>query len=331
MIDALASASAWAIARDLIVMRDFEIIDAHVHLWRTREQERAALPLPGRRDRDRWGTPEDAVRMMDRCGIRKLVFLNVLPTADMIAAGMRTLDPQPNEAGRQAAEQELHAEMRRRIRRQNQWACEIGRAQSRLVPFIGVQPLLGPTEAADEVRRGHAAGAKGIKIQPGMNGFAPNDHALWPAYEAAQELGLPVISDSGTYGKPSPDGRPYGQPSRFVDILETFPQLTFVFAHFASAYWDERVELAERYPMLHFDISGGFGAADLEVRDRRRALPEDDAVRIMRKVGIGRFLFGTDGPSVMPQPYIEQVLRLALDDDEKQLLLAENAKRVYGV
>jgi predicted TIM-barrel fold metal-dependent hydrolase len=40
-------------------------------------------------------------------------------------------------------------------------------------------------------------------------------------------------------------------------------------------------------------------------------------------------MFGTDGPSVMPQPYIEQVVRLELTDDEKRLVLADNCKRLY--
>jgi uncharacterized protein len=293
-------------------LADFEVIDAHVHLWRTVDHERIALPLPGRRDRDRWGTPEAAIELLDRCGISKLVFLNVMPTVEMM------------EAGR------LPAELVERIRRQNAWACEVGAGyDGRLVPFVGVQTLLGGEGAAEEVRLGHSRGAKGVKIQPGMNQYWPSDREMWPVYETAQELGLPILTDSGTYGRPAPDGRPYGQPQNFVEVLESFPRLMLVMAHFASAYWDERVELAARYPNLQFDVSGGFAAADLETRDGHRGLPEEDAVRVMRKVGIERFMFGTDGPSVMPQPYIEQVVRLELTDDEKRLVLADNCKRLY--
>jgi predicted TIM-barrel fold metal-dependent hydrolase len=235
---------------------DFEVIDAHVHLWRTVEHERTALPLPGRRDRDRWGTPEAAIELLDRCGISKLVFLNVMPTVEMMEAGR-----QPDE-------------LAERIRRQNAWACEVGAAHDgRLVPFVGVQTLLGEEGAAEEVRVGHSRGAKGVKIQPGMNQYAPTDRAMWPVYEAAQDLGLPILSDSGTYGRPAPDGRPFGQPVNFVEVLESFPDLTLVMAHFASAYWDERVELATRHPNLQFDVSGGFAAPDLETRDGRRRTP----------------------------------------------------------
>jgi predicted TIM-barrel fold metal-dependent hydrolase len=221
--------------------------------------------------------------------------------------------------------------MAERVRRQNAWACEVGAAHERLAPFVGVQKLLGGAGGAEEVRLGHARGAKGVKLQPGMNMFLPSDRELWPVYEAAQELGLPILTDSGTYGRAAPDGGPYGRPLNFVEVLESFPRLTLVMAHFASAYWDERVELAGRFPNLHFDVSGGFGADDVQARDDRRALPEEDAVRVLRKVGLHRFLFGTDGPSVMPQPYLEQILRLGLTDDERQLLLAGNARRLYAL
>ena len=92
-------------------MNDCEIIDAHVHLWRTLEQEKRALPIPGRRDRDRWGTPDAAIRLMDSCGISKLVFVNVLPTVEMIEAGLENLPLNSSAATRRAEEGRLQQEM----------------------------------------------------------------------------------------------------------------------------------------------------------------------------------------------------------------------------
>jgi predicted TIM-barrel fold metal-dependent hydrolase len=102
-------------------------------------------------------------------------------------------------------------------------------------------------------------------------------------------------------------------------------------AHFGSAYWDQRIELALRNPNLMFDISGGFDTPGLKVRDGHRALHEQDAVRVMRRIGIERFMFGSDGPHVMLQPYVEQVLRLGLSTDELAMLLAGNARKIYAI
>jgi hypothetical protein len=311
-------------------MNDCEIIDAHVHLWRTLEQEKRALPIPGRRDRDRWGTPEAAIRIMDSYGISKLVFVNVLPTVEMIERSLEELPRDADTETRRAEEERLAEEMVGRIQRQNAWACEVGATHPNLIPFIGVQKLLG-NRGAEEVRLGHSRGAKGVKIQPGMNMFFPGDRSLWPIYETAEDLRLPILTDSGTYGRLAADGSHFGRPLHFVEVLENFPRLTLVMAHFASAYWDERIELAKRFSNLYFDVSGGFGSRDFVARDDHRALPEEDAVRTLRSVGLDRFMFGTDGPYVMPQPYIEQILRLGLTDEEQRLVLADNAKRLYNL
>lgn len=101
--------------------------------------------------------------------------------------------------------------------------------------------------------------------------------------------------------------------------------------HFASAFWDERLEMAKRFPNLHFDISGGFNAPYVKTRDGNRAIAEEDAARIMRKAGIEKMMFGSDGPSRMVQPYLEQILRLDLTDQEKRMILAENARRIYKI
>ena len=42
-------------------MAEFEIIDAHAHLARTPEEERNYRLFAGRRECDRYGTPERAV------------------------------------------------------------------------------------------------------------------------------------------------------------------------------------------------------------------------------------------------------------------------------
>jgi hypothetical protein len=267
--------------------------------------------------------------MMERCGIEKSIVLNVLPSIEMIEAGLARLGPGLSPREYKEARSNLEKEMVERLKRLNTWSCELGHSTGRLIPFIAVQKLLGAEGMVAEVVRCHGLGGKGVKLQPGMNGYFPGDRALWPMYAKCQEIGFPIASDSGTYGRVSPCGGHYGEPDNFADVLKSFPNLTFVMCHFPSAYWDERVYLAREYPNLYFDISGGFAAPDLLARDGPRALHEEDAVRVMRSVGLDRFMFGTDGPSVMPQPWIEQTLRLSLTSEEKAMLLAENAARIY--
>ena len=113
----------------------------------------------------------------------------------------------------------------------------------------------------------------------------------------------------------------YGQPGNFAKVLEAFPRLTLVLAHLGSAWWDERVELAQKYPNVFFDTAQGFAAVDMLPVTPRRSLAEEDAARVLRKIGIERIMFGTDYPAVPAQPQLEQVLRLPISAEEKRLLL----------
>ena len=94
---------------------------------------------------------------------------------------------------------------------------------------------------------------------------------------------------------------------------------------------DVRVELAQKYPNVYFDISQGFCAPDHIPHAPHRGLAEEDAVRIMRKIGIERIMFGTDGPAVQFEPQMQSFLRLSLSDEERRMILVENAKRILNI
>ncbi|MBA7646131.1 hypothetical protein ES703_53893 [subsurface metagenome] len=319
---------------------EFEIIDAHIHLHRNVAQEKQSFPIPGRRDRDRWGNPESIIAYMDREGISKVVSLNLFPTEPMRRFLLSRIPAEDREKDPEAAKQQVEKELATRLRRHNEWLCNVSKENPRIVAGIGLQKLLTPQEMVEEVELRASQGAKTVKLIPGMYKHYPNDHAFWPMYEKCQEIGMPITPDSGTLGAREPgENIYYGQPINFIEVLESFPRLTLVMCHLASAFWDERVEMAQRYPNLCFDISGSFNQPPggerirepLIARDAHRACAEEDAVRIMRKVGIERIVWGTDGPAAMARPRIEQILRLDLTDEEKRMILAENAKRIYKI
>ena len=54
-------------------------------------------------------------------------------------------------------------------------------------------------------------------------------------------------------------------------------------------------------------------------------------MRVFRKIGVDRIMFGTDFPGLDPQPQLEQLLRIPFSDEERKLILAENAKRILGI
>jgi predicted TIM-barrel fold metal-dependent hydrolase len=317
-------------------MEEFDIVDAHVHLFRDLKREKQGMRIPGRRDRHRWGNADAIGPYMDREGISNVVVVSFYPTG-VVRRSLRSKVPaDAPEAEREQAYQEIEQQLADGLRRQNDWTCKLGQDDPRIIAGIGVQKLLAPDDLVEEVEIRASQGARTVKMVPGWYHEFPNDRAFWPMYRRCAELGLTITADTGTLGlgrhvaHPDEDNTvAYGEPTHFTEVLESFPELTVVMAHFACAFWDERVEMALRFPNLMFDLAGGFQGPGVEARDGHRAIAEEDAVRILRHVGVQRFMFGSDGPSHIAQPAVEQILRLDLTDDEKRMILSENARRIY--
>jgi len=325
-------------------MNDFEIIDAHAHLARTVAEESDYWLVPGRRERDRWATPERAITYMERNGISKMSFMILIPRQYRAPLVEKAKLSELPEEQRRKEKKKVSQQVAPLIREMNEWGCGVGQRFPRLIPFISVSDDLGGAEAmvAEVVLRA-SQGTKGVKLHPGMYSFFPDDEELWPMYEKCQELGLPILADSGPwphsnvlatyplfFQMPQPN-IDYAEPKNFARVLEAFPRLTLILAHLGSAWWDERVELAQQYPNAYFDTSQGFSAPDRIPVSPHRGLAEEDVVRVFRKIGVERIMFGTDFPAIAPQPQLEQLLRLPLSDEEKRMILSENAKRILHI
>jgi predicted TIM-barrel fold metal-dependent hydrolase len=309
---------------------EYEIIDAHVHLYRSLDLERQNVRHPGRRDRDRWANPAAVTAFMDREGVSKIVCLPNFPTLQMRQSLQKKMPAGLPDSERADALAAIETELVDKLRRQNEWICRTAAENPRLVPAISMQKVFSPEQMVEELKLRVSQGARIVKMLPGMYHEYPADKAFWPLYEACAELDVAIISDTGTLGQ-ADTGVAYGEPENFAKVLAAFPGLRLVMAHFPSAFWDQRVALAGRFPYVYFDTSGSFGAPDVEVRDGHRAAAVEDAARIIRAVGADRFMFGSDGPRFLFQPQLEQILGLDLTGEEKELILAGNARRIYRI
>jgi predicted TIM-barrel fold metal-dependent hydrolase len=330
-------------------MEDFEIIDAHVHLSRTMEEDIGYHPVPGRRAVDRYATPERALQLMDMEKISTMVFLTLPPGQYRAPLAEKAAGAGLPEDQRHKVRLKVSEQMAPVMHAMNEWGCRVGRQFPRLIPFICLARELGGAEemVAELVTR-VGQGARGVKLHPGQFSFFPDDDEMWPVYEKCQELGLPIISDSAPYtyvpmvsirlrtlsmyysswsGLPRPEND-YGEPKNFAKVLKAFPRLNLVLAHLGAPWWDERIELAREFPNVYFDTAQGFSAPDMVPANPHRGLAEEDLVRVMRKIGVDRIIFGTDYPFMPIQSQLEQILRLPLTDVEKRQILSENARRI---
>ena len=306
-------------------MTNYDIIDAHVHTYKTKEIGLQALS--GFDASGCCGTPEELVPIMQDAGIRQAVQCNMTPARSMFEAALAGMPAGQAEEARPA----LLEKISDRIRRRNEWTCQMAQEQPGLVAFLSVDPIMGPeamlAELLDKIDN---QGARGLKIHPGEGRFYPDDPSLGPVYEAMLERGLPVISHGGLdIANPDPS---YSRPTAFAGVAEQYPELKLVIAHLGNNFFDESVQLASKYPNVFFDTSAAItGDENGEPLNKKNALSNAEAVQLIRKIGVERVMFGSDYPWFHPLWDLKRFLKLDFSDAEKEALLAGNARRILGL
>lgn len=308
-----------------------EVIDVHVHLTRDPAQERLVFPKPGYPDEWYRANEPRVLDWMDDEGVSHLFMINYMDTNRIIANRLARMvgasEAEIDEARSQLREQNVE-----RLRRFNAWCCDLGAREPRLIPFpcVDIGIFYDVTVMMEELEARLAQGARGIKLHPGLGHYFPGDERMFPLYERLQEADVPVLSDTGSLS-PAPEGGVYGEPLEFVPVFEQFPRLRFIMAHAASAFWDERVPIAERFPQVYFDLAGGFQGPGHHARDGHRACPIDDAPRFLRALGIERVLWASDAPGHEAGPQLRSFMSIPLSDEERERILAKNAREFIGL
>ena len=306
-------------------MTDYDVIDAHVHTYKTPDIGRQALS--GFEVVGCCGTPEELIPIMEAAGIRLAVQCNMTPARSMLEAAVDAMPPEQVASGRRA----LLEKVSDRIRRRNEWTCRIARECAGLIAFLSVDPMMGQdammAELLDKIDH---RGARGLKIHPGEGRFFPDDPSLRPVYETLEKRGLPVISHGGLdIANPDPA---YTRPAAFAGVAEQYPKLNLVIAHLGNNFSDESVQMADKYANIFFDTSAVIpGDNQGDPLDGVSSFSNEEAVQLIRTIGVDRVMFGSDYPWFHPLWDLKRFLKLDFTDAEKAALLGGNAKRILGL
>ena len=157
-------------------------------------------------------------------------------------------------------------------------------------------------------------GLKGVKLHPDIQGFKLDDYRCLKMFELCEGR-LPLLIHTG-------DKRfDFSNPNRLKPILETYDHLTIIGAHFGGwSIWEKAAEELFSYKNLMVDCSSSL-----------YALSNETAVKLIRLYGANRVLFGTDYPMWEPGEEVRRFMSLDLTDEERQLILHENAEKLFGI
>jgi predicted TIM-barrel fold metal-dependent hydrolase len=194
-----------------------------------------------------------------------------------------------------------------------------------LIPFGSVDPHDGP-DAVARLRDLAAAGARGLKLHPSLQAFAPNDLAHYPLYEAASELGLPVVFHTGQTGIGAglPGGRGiklrYSDPMLIDDVAADHPDLTIILAHPSVPWQDAAISIATHKANVFIDLSGW----------SPKYFPPQ-LVRAANSLLRHKVLFGSDYPVLTPDRWLADFAALDIKPEVRPLILKDNAAALLGL
>jgi predicted TIM-barrel fold metal-dependent hydrolase len=114
----------------------------------------------------------------------------------------------------------------------------------RFIPFCRVDPSVGAAAAIDEARAG---GARGLKLHPVAQRFAPEGEECVAVVRLATDLGWPVLFHAG-FG-----ARPLGPA--FAGLLEQVPDASLILAHGGRGDHRALAAATAAYPDVLFDTS----------------------------------------------------------------------------
>ncbi len=133
----------------------------------------------------------------------------------------------------------------------NHFILENCAAHPEFIGFGAIHPRMSETEMITEAVRIKEQGLRGIKLHPDIQDFLLDDPHMFSLYRmCGKELELPILFHCGDarYDRSS--------PKRLAHVLELFPDLPVIGSHFGGySQWEEAYSILKDYDQLHFDTS----------------------------------------------------------------------------
>ena len=153
-------------------------------------------------------------------------------------------------------------------------------------------------------------GLRGLKMHPDYQLFPIDDPRLFPVYDMIGDK-LPIVFHMG-------DNRyDYSHPKRLRKVLELFPKLQVIAAHFGGYTMHEIAQEELKGKECFFDVSSSLMFMD-----------EGVAEGYINRYGAERFVYGSDFPMWDPVEEMERFMRLKLTDAQKEQIAHITAERI---
>ncbi len=181
----------------------------------------------------------------------------------------------------------------------------------KLIGFATIHPDY--EDVCGELDRAYGMGLKGVKIHPDFQHFKIDDENAMKIYEHIEGK-MPLLVHTGDYRYE------WSKPQRMARVLDAFPKLQVIGAHFGG--WSEWENVQEAYADREIWVDTSSALYDLTV---------EKAMELIRFFGADHVLFGTDYPMWDAEEELERIAKLPLTDEECEMIFHKNAEKLLGL
>ncbi len=271
--------------------KDFKIIDSHCHIFPDKIAEKATkstdifygITEAGIKTSDFIGNVDTLINQCDSTGVEKCLVTSVATT--------------PHHA------QSINSFI----------SCEVSLHPDKFIGFGSLHPESDTLN--EDVEHLIEIGLKGVKLHPDIQNFKVDDPKVLKIFELCEKHNLPVLLHTGDFRFDN------SNPDRVSTILEKFPNLTVIGAHFGGwSVWEEATEKLAKYKNFYVDTCSSF-----------YALEKDTTKKLIDTYGADKVIFGTDFPMWNQKEELEYLFSLGLNEKELEDILHNNILKVLKI
>ena len=202
-------------------------------------------------------------------------------------------------------------------RKANEWiARAASRHPERLVAFGGIYPHTDDYKRDIDFAAG--LGLKGLKFHAEYQGFVLDDRHMLRIYDYALGKDMILLHHAGYDPAFKPPFR--SSPQMFLNVANAMRGGIIIAAHMGGHdQWDD-VEEHLAGSGIYLDTSMGFEYFD-----------HGQFLRIVKKHGPDKILFGSDAPWSSANTEIEHLKSLPLNEESRNAIMSGNARRILGI
>lgn len=178
----------------------------------------------------------------------------------------------------------------------------------KLIGFCTIHPDYPDIEG--ELDRAAEMGLKGVKIHPDFQRFCIDEEKALRIYRHIEGK-MPILVHTGDYRYE------YSKPERMARVLDMFPNLDVIGAHFGGWSEWEAAATAYRGKKIYVDTSSTM-----------YALSPEKVRELIDIFGVDYVLFGTDYPMWSAEEELKMLSKVPLTEEEREKILHINAERL---